>query len=453
MSLFDIKLGDQQQEGFDLIKKFLDSKEKVFSLVGYAGTGKSFMIQVICDYLRSKRLHYVLCAPTHKAKTVIERFTDEEAMTLHSLLSLYPNIEIPELDFNDLMFFTNGQFSNFPQGGVVICDESSMVNDELFNFLQEAVTKLHSKIIFVGDKAQLQPVTSRDYSKVFSAENSYELTHIFRQSEDSALADILPILRTTSIGKFKEREAEFGSIYTYTTPKDFMLKSLPLFKNATKELDLFGAKILTFTNKRAAIYNKKIKDLFFPDKEFSKGEILTGHSNFECGDYKFYNSQDYFIKKDPVKVDVSIPGFIKLPGYRMYVGYDNIVELPVTVLSKEEISDDYYNSLALHVETVRTKAVDANKRYSRDRSRLWKDYYNLVKSFASPKHLYHDNRMIMKKSFDYGYAMTTHKSQGSSLDNVFIDLKDINTCRDPQVLRQLQYVAVSRTRKDCHILQ
>ncbi len=50
-----------------------------------------------------------------------------------------------------------------------------------------------------------------------------------------------------------------------------------------------------------------------------------------------------------------------------------------------------------------------------------------------------------KKSFDYGYAMTVHKAQGSTINNVFIDMKDVLTCRDPELLRQLQYVGASST--------
>ena len=74
-------------------------------------------------------------------------------------------------------------------------------------------------------------------------------------------------------------------------------------------------------------------------------------------------------------------------------------------------------------------------------------------SFASPIDLYYDNRLIKKKSFGYGYAMTIHRSQGSSINNVFIDMKDVSVCRDKEELRQLQYVGVSRTKTNCHILQ
>ena len=67
--------------------------------------------------------------------------------------------------------------------------------------------------------------------------------------------------------------------------------------------------------------------------------------------------------------------------------------------------------------------------------------------------LYYDNRLIRKKSFDYGYACSAHKSQGSSFGEVFVDMRNINLCKDKDERRQLQYVALSRTRKDAYVLQ
>lgn len=42
--------------------------------------------------------------------------------------------------------------------------------------------------------------------------------------------------------------------------------------------------------------------------------------------------------------------------------------------------------------------------------------------------------------------------QGSSITNVYIDMKDILKCRDEEELRQLQYVAISRTKNNIYIL-
>ena len=42
--------------------------------------------------------------------------------------------------------------------------------------------------------------------------------------------------------------------------------------------------------------------------------------------------------------------------------------------------------------------------------------------------------------------------QGSSITNVYIDMKDIFRCKDEEELRQLQYVALSRTKNNIYLL-
>ena len=77
----------------------------------------------------------------------------------------------------------------------------------------------------------------------------------------------------------------------------------------------------------------------------------------------------------------------------------------------------------------------------------------MINSFTTPIDFYYDGRLIRKKSFDYAYAVTVHRSQGSSYNNVLVDMRNINSCSDEAVHRQLQYVALSRTRKDVLLYQ
>ena len=98
------KLGTEQEEALELIKKFLNSTSDSFSIVGAAGTGKTHLTKAIIKYLESKYIHYCLCAPTHKAALVIEQFTNKKAKTLHSLLAMSPKLDILKLNFRELQF-------------------------------------------------------------------------------------------------------------------------------------------------------------------------------------------------------------------------------------------------------------------------------------------------------------------------------------------------------------
>jgi ATP-dependent exoDNAse (exonuclease V) alpha subunit len=448
-----IKLGEGQERVLEQIIHFFKSEEDCFSLVGFAGTGKSLLIKYIIKYLEDNWIPYTLCAPTHKAKVVLERFTEREGVTLHKLLSLSPMIEIMNLDFKDLRFVMNSNLSSVPSRGVVICDEGSMVNDDLYDALLEKCKAKNTKLLIVGDIAQLRPVTAIKHSKVFDNPNKAILDKIYRQSFDSGLVEVLPILRESVINKFEDIGGNNGSIICYDNVRDFLIKSIPYFKKAIKNSDILETKILAYTNKRVDAFNIKIKEILFPNNEYNKFEFLTGTENLEYNNTKFWNSMDYIISDTPRKADVFIPGFICLPGYylNLYNSSSKILE-EVFILTKE-IEKDYFDSLAYHIENVRIEAVVAKQKRNPHASKLWKEYYKLINSFTSPVDLYYSNRLIRKKSFDYGYASTTHRSQGSSINNVFIDMNNIKSCKDLEELRQLQYVAVSRAINDVHILQ
>lgn len=210
---------------------------------------------------------------------------------------------------------------------------------------------------------------------------------------------------------------------------------------------------MAYTNARVEAYNKKIKSIFFKDGEYNKGEIITGYENLEFNRVKFWNSMDYIVMDNPIKKDVFIPGFIKLPGYYLNLYNSSNKELEEVFILSSEISKDYFESLAYYIESTRLTAVESKINKSKEASKNWKNYYELIGSFTSPIDLYYSNRLIRKKSFGYGYSTTVHKSQGGSINNVFIDMKNILLCKDREELRQLQYVAMSRTMNNIYLFQ
>jgi len=451
-----LELGQQQKEALEQIIAFFHAPNKrAFSLEGYAGTGKSFLVSYIIEYLESKYINYVLAAPTHKAKVVLERFTKREGMTLHKLLSLSPNIEILNLDFNYLEFLIKGKKdSQFPIKGVVICDEGSMINDDLFDLLLKRAKANKTKILFVSDKAQLKPVNGKEYSKIYQLKDNYTLTKIFRQDKESGLNEVLPILRTSPINVFKTVIGKEGSIYCENNIKDLFIKAIPSFKKAIKNQDILESKLLAYTNTRVEAFNIKTKELLFSDnKQYNKFEMLTCYDNITFEDENFWNSMDYIIVDEPIRIRVNIPNFISLPGYSLNL-YDSSSKSikNISILDKD-ISSDYLDSLAVFIEETRLKAISLKKINRRQSAIYWNKYFRILESFTLPYNLYYDGRLIRKKSFSSGYSTTVHKSQGSTYNNVFIDMKDLGICKDYQEWRQLQYVAISRTKINTYIYQ
>ena len=54
-------------------------------------------------------------------------------------------------------------------------------------------------------------------------------------------------------------------------------------------------------------------------------------------------------------------------------------------------------------------------------------------------------------SWDYGYFITVHKSQGSDYDNVFLDYHDLINNTKASERDRLIYTGLTRTRNTCHI--
>lgn len=103
------------------------------------------------QYLDSTRgcRFFKLCAPTHKAKAVLEMATGYRATTLHKLLALSPKLDIFNLDYKDLKFYSDGM-GDIPNKGLIIIDEASMVSDELYDLLVDYCETHQCKILFIG---------------------------------------------------------------------------------------------------------------------------------------------------------------------------------------------------------------------------------------------------------------------------------------------------------------
>lgn len=447
-----IVLSDEQLEAIQKIKEFLSSDETAFSLVGSAGTGKTLIMNKLVNDLKGV-ITVQLCAPTHKAKLVLQRSTGRECTTLHSLLALTPNLDIFELDFNELIFRSNSENVTIPRNGLVICDEASMINDDLFKTLIKRCSERYTKILFVSDEKQLRPVKSERESLVYTVKHQFRLTKIFRQSDKNALLPILEILRNKSIDLFMDAVGEEGSLICEYNLKEFLIKYLKSIKIALENKDILETKLATYTNKRVDLYNSLIKKALFPNgQEYNKTEFLTCCDNIEfAGMYQFWNSMDYIIATDPIKTTKTLKYFGDVEGWEFEL-YDPLDDFNkrIFILSKDN-DDNVFNALAYKLDQLRCNAIK-ERNYQRKAAK-WGMYYDLNKSFTTPIDLYVDGRLVKKKSFTEGYACTTHRLQGSTFNNIFIDMQNINSCKDDKVKQQLQYVALSRTRTDAILLQ
>ena len=450
-------LGEEQFNAMYEFLLFLDDKdEQILTLSGNAGTGKTSVMKLIVNYLENNHIDYLLSAPTNKAANILSRFTERDVITLHKLLALKPTLDILLLDFRDLKYTSNST-SSIPRNGVIIIDECSMINDVLYDFIIEKAAEQNSKIIFVGDIKQCAPVKELHLSKSFLHGKQIRLTKIYRQNENNPIVQVLSELRNAPKYSFENSISENGSIVVYNDWRKFVKNTKKLFVEAIEKQDPTLVKLIAYTNKRIESFNSVIRNVLFDNsKEYQIGEILTGYDTTTCKaresqhfGFEVINSEDYVIKDATETVKQIGMSYIKGYNLKLHPINPNYLDGEVFIISRDTPKWQIEN-LTNEIEVLRLSAVNAKSK--RHAAPYWKKYFSLMESFLTPFDLVYENRIIRKKSIDYGYCISVHKSQGSSINNVLIDMGNLLTCKNKEDLRQLQYVAMSRTKNNIVIL-
>lgn len=143
------KLGEEQRQ--TLLSVFAILQERGFAecaILGRAGTGKTTISELIIHFLEDYlKVNYKLVTPTHKSKRVLADRTKRDVTTIHQLLKLKPDLNVLNLDLRALKFCTETLTNNVPQNGVIIIDECSMINDDLYNTLIDSCIEKQCKIV------------------------------------------------------------------------------------------------------------------------------------------------------------------------------------------------------------------------------------------------------------------------------------------------------------------
>lgn len=143
-----------RQEKAEILNELAQSRISV--LVGDAGTGKTTVLSVLCNHPDIKAGGVLLLAPTGKATVRLLESMGEEGKEFTALNVAQFLVRSNRFDFNDMRYIlTESDFADVPD--TVIIDESSMLTEEMFGALMQALKRAR-RIIFVGDPNQLPPI-------------------------------------------------------------------------------------------------------------------------------------------------------------------------------------------------------------------------------------------------------------------------------------------------------
>ena len=171
----------EEQQGFkyseEQVTTVYSSKDNnVIIITANAGSGKTSILKAFLEIYNKNEI--VMCALAAKAAKRMKEVTNfDNCTTIHSLLGVDPQTG---------QFMHNKEFP-LPYK-VVIVDEGSMINLELFNSLIQAISK-GTKLILSFDDAQLPPIGAGNPAKdlLLSHIKINRLTKVYRQAEESGI--------------------------------------------------------------------------------------------------------------------------------------------------------------------------------------------------------------------------------------------------------------------------
>lgn len=440
-----------QDTAIEVFSEFIssDDPQSLFILKGYAGTGKTTIINGFIDAVKSMGMKVVLMASTGRAAKTLELATRKKSYTIHRVI--YTSDDLFDLD-SDFSLTSNKYENTF-----FIVDESSMIGSDfgenIFgsgNLLEDLVSYVYSsnncRMMFVGDTAQLPPVgavisdalNSEKMSDYYGMEVfETTLTDVVRQDKISGILHNATMLR-----KFIDKGSDTDSIY-FKGFEDFrFIDGSELVDEIESSYRRYGRDnciVICFSNKRALQYNMGIRQRIFEyDSILVKGEKLIVSRN------------NYFYAKKKDRSDFIANGEMITTG-RIY-HRENIYDLDFA--STEIYLTDRDD--CVDVKMLLSSLTDEKAQISReDKQKLYNNLYLDYSHLNSQKKI---NMAIRKDEYwgalevKYGYAITAHKSQGGQWDCVFIDLGHLSYMpMDRNMLRWL-YTSVTRAKEKIYLV-
>ncbi|MEZ7136161.1 ATP-dependent RecD-like DNA helicase [Komagataeibacter sp. SM21] len=397
-------------------------------LTGYAGTGKTTLMQQVARALRKRGAEVVFTAATHKATAVLRARVGNLApcRTIHNVLSLQPGAQ----DGREVL-----QRADRPEpitADVIVIDECSMVGSELMRWVRELVPDRF--VLFVGDPAQLPPV-GEAISPSFAIRSASHLNTVVRQAADNPLVAAATAIRESQGGPLdwswcRASHHDGAGLFVPRAPDEWMRRA---FTSDEFRADSDAFRYLCWTNARVDAINRIVR------RWVHGGETPTP---FVAG--------ERVIARTPV-MDVE--------GRRVMVATNEEAEVAAirpTVLrhafpATSKVAG-WTTELPIHEVVLRTLAGDETPvpilRPGADMGAIERR----LKNEAAQDRARWQHRFVFRRGIgrlQAVYAMTVHTAQGSTFGRVFVDVGDIARRASANLLetQQLLYVAATRPSK------
>jgi exodeoxyribonuclease-5 len=422
---------DQGRAIDQMVEFIIKSKDQFFLLKGGAGTGKTYTVGALIAYLQEKKekLWIAASAPTNKAVKVLENSTQKWDIHNIDYGTIYQFLGLKmDYDNDGKKVLVEGKQSKIGKYDLVIIDEASMISSNLWDLLNELTQRYpDTKFLLMGDNAQLNPV-NEPLSPIFSqVQNVAELTQIMRTSEINPVMDIIESARAKVFDpnakllmESRFTDDKMSGVWILNRSK-WLAQIVRAFQSPQYKDNPDFCRAIAWRNKTVDFLNNYIRTAIHSDSSipYLPGERLSATDTIfdpiDCDDIIISNSQE-------VEVINAFPeSFEEYNIWRLDVIDEKGIKYHLKVIDKSS-KTQFQNNLKL-------LAKEANIKATKKEPKPWKEYHKYKHRFAE---------------LNYAYAMTSHKSQGSSFSNVFVHQADLFLNRNlPELYRSL-YVSYSR---------
>ncbi len=393
------------------------NRDQVFLLRGYAGTGKTSLIQALTKILPKYQAKSVLMAPTGRAAKVMSTYSGRPAFTIHKYIYQL------QTDGRGSMLFKLR--ANKSRNTLFIVDEASMINDDrsqwsgsLLADLLEFVASGHQcQLLLVGDVAQLPPVNSEnspaidgDYlARLYGMDHlGVEMKTVMRQEEDSMILVNATDLRDLQISSpYQQPCFQIGPDFI-RLQEGFEVEDA--LNTAISEVGKEEMCIIVRSNKRANLYNQQLRNrILWQEDEISSGDFLMVVKN----NYHWLpdGHKAGFIANGDILELMEIYEYIDLYDRRFarvkvrFTDYDEAKPFETLIMLETLL----HPGPSLSWEEQRA-FVD----------QVMLDYEDLPSKSAKMLEL-KKNPYVNALQVKFAYAITGHKAQGGQWERVFIE--------------------------------
>lgn len=431
----------------------------LFLLKGYAGTGKTTLLNAITQAVKDIGLEVELLATTGRAAKVLSATTGRVATTIHRRIYRATSASVEEGGSYKLGKSTHAT--------LFIVDEASMISSvsteltpfgsgHLLDDLLEYVWSSEGcKLIMVGDTAQLPPVGST-ISEALDSEvlttrygmhvYETELCDVVRQTAESGILEQATYLRQLLDEYPDAEEGEPLPIHLSLgkQPDLKMLEWADLVDEVDSAFRLYGREnvlIVTPSNKRALMHNQGIRQRVLDyEEDIVRGEqLIVARNNYyyaqrrDKGDF-IANGEMIELKRIYRHYERYGLHFVDASVYLPERDDELDVRLLLTGLQDEQAQRSYeqrlelYNALALDYQvSAGSGVIDVRRAIKRDP--FW-------------------GALEVK----YGYAVTAHKAQGGQWACVFVDLSLMTLLPQDRNMVRWLYTAITRATERVYLL-